>query len=688
VKKYAEIEIDLRPVDETTYAVDFRFVDPDSETDQREAANAKFDLEKLNESIYDSAEYGKVLTKGLFSDPLLVNAFQNAAVRVGDSEDKKLRFRLSIGPGVTELHAIRWETLLNPLDQSSLCTNENILFSRYLSSYDWRAIRLRPKRSMRALVVVANPSDLSNYKMTPIKAEEELGRARKALGEIAVTTLPDNGGNQRATLENIMAQLREQEFDILYLVAHGALVNDRPRLWLETDDAKTSNTSGQELAVRIKELEQRPRLVVLASCESAGDGEGNALSALGPRLAEAGVPAVLAMQGKISMDTNADFMTVFFKELQRDGQIDRAVAVARGAVRERADFWMPALFMRLRNGRIWYEAGLSTEGKKFVKWPSLIEDIRSKKCTPILGSGLFEPIFGSSSDIAQAWADEFRYPMAAYDRDSLPRVAQYLTINQSPQFPLQRYQNFLRKKLGELYRNDLTNQQLDSSEEDAVDKMITAVASKWQERHPDDSYSVLAQLPAPIYITTNLSSLLVAALTEAKRPPEIVLAPWNPYTIQRIRQFEKTNKNYNPTVEHPLVYCLFGQLSEPDSVVLTEDDYFDYLIGISENNDKVPAYVRNAFTNTSLLFIGFRMDEWNFRVLFRSIVSKSTEMTKKISHIAAQIEPEEGRIIDPDGARGYLEKYFDKSANINLFWGTAEEFLKELWQEWKKAGAK
>jgi hypothetical protein len=47
----------------------------------------------------------------------------------------------------------------------------------------------------------------------------------------------------------------------------------------------------------MSELPHHPRLVVLASCQSGGSShDGGALTALGPRLAEIGVPAVLAMQ--------------------------------------------------------------------------------------------------------------------------------------------------------------------------------------------------------------------------------------------------------------------------------------------------------------------------------------------------------------------------------------------------------
>jgi energy-coupling factor transporter ATP-binding protein EcfA2 len=102
-------------------------------------------------------------------------------------------------------------------------------------------------------------------------------------------------------------------------------------------------------------LEHRPLLVVLASCQSAGDA-ADTLTSLGPRLVRVGVAAVLAMQGKISMETAALAMPAFFRELSRDGQIDRAAAVARAASHGRPDWWLPVLFLRLYDGRIWAEA--------------------------------------------------------------------------------------------------------------------------------------------------------------------------------------------------------------------------------------------------------------------------------------------------------------------------------------------
>jgi hypothetical protein len=122
---------------------------------------------------------------------------------------------------------------------------------------------------------------------------------------------------------------------------------------LEDAQGNVAVTDGRELAARVGEMARLPLLVVLVSCQSGGRQDAEAQAALGPLLAAAGVPAVLAMQGNVSMVTMAAFVPVFFEELRRDGQIDRAMAVARGRVRQEPDAWMPILWMRLGDGRLW-----------------------------------------------------------------------------------------------------------------------------------------------------------------------------------------------------------------------------------------------------------------------------------------------------------------------------------------------
>ena len=191
----------------------------------------------------------------------------------------------------------------------------------------------------------------------------------------------------------------------------------------------------------------------------------------------------------------------------------------------------------------------------------------------------------------------------------------------------------------------------------------------------------------PIYITTIPSNLLADALVAAGKQPVVELCRWNDDVEQIPSIFDADREpDYRPTPERPLVYHLFGRLSEPDSLVLTEDDYFDYLIGVTSRNDLIPAVVRRGLADSALLFLGFDLDDWDFRVVFRSLMSQEGRNRRsKYAHVAAQIDPESSRITEAEGARRYLEEYFG-DADISIFWGSVADFGRELAQRMRRKG--
>lgn len=236
---------------------------------------------------------------------------------------------------------------------------------------------------------MANPVNVNDYNdLAPVDLDGEIKRARNSLNGITVET----AGKERPLTLPVLDQCLRKGFDILYLVCHGMLRTDGPRLCLQKEDGTASWESGEKLAHRISDMRQPPRLVVLASCQSAGTGrqiatgDENSLSqvALAQHLAAAGVPAIIAMQGNISMTTVETMMPVFFGELLEDGRIDRAMTVARGAVQERPDFWMPALFLRLRLGCIWDESEGLVKGNE-DNHPELIKNDKEEQ--PRFGRG-------------------------------------------------------------------------------------------------------------------------------------------------------------------------------------------------------------------------------------------------------------------------------------------------------------
>ena len=308
------------------------------------------DQARLHALALDPRAYGLALGQMVLADPLLTRVVAQARA-IAQQREVPLRVRLTLAADAAELHTLRWEALRDPdaPDSPLLTAGGLVSFSRYLSSADWQPVRLHPSGPQRALAVLACPSDLADYHLTPFDLDAEGLLIERSLGALPATVLAQG----QATLDTLTEHLRDG-YDILYLLAHGRSdETGETWLYLEGQDGLTRPVRGSELATRIAELRVRPQMVILGSCESAGDGHGPALLALGPRLAQVGVGAVLAMQDRITVETLGRFLPACLRAFQRDGQIDAAVAAARGTVRERPDFWVPVLFLRVPNGRLW-----------------------------------------------------------------------------------------------------------------------------------------------------------------------------------------------------------------------------------------------------------------------------------------------------------------------------------------------
>jgi hypothetical protein len=217
-----------------------------------------------------------------------------------------------------------------------------------------------------------------------------------------------------------------------------------------------------------------------------------------------------------------------------------------------------------------------------------------------------------------------------------------------------------------------------------LDELIRAADELRRTRgDPDvDPYSILASLPFPIYVTTDPSDLLSTALRSHGKNPRIGLCRWSGEADYP--DLSPDLEGYRPDEANPLVYHLFGSLRYPDSVALTADDYQDFLIAVSTNRELIPPVVRRALSDSALLFLGFRIEQGEFRVVFRSLMQQEGRgRRKRYSHVAVQIDPEESTILEPDRARRYLQEYFG-GVDVSLCWNTALAFAGELAEGWER----
>jgi hypothetical protein len=284
-------------------------------------------------------------------------------------------------------------------------------------------------------------------------------------------------------------------------------------------------------------------------------------------------------------------------------------------------------------------------------WEVLVDMIRDGTCTPFLGAGASAGVLPTGTALAARWADEHGYPLA--ERGDLARVAQYIALT----------------------RDSLWVKRL-------VAKLCTSIdiAAALQ---PGDCYDMISDLDLPIFVTTNYDDLLLHALRHKGKDPLSMVCPWNHAGGQLVGK----TYTYKPTPQRPAVYHLHGNAQNPGTIVLTEDDYLDFIVWVTQNWEKqasqshVAPAVKTALGENSLLFIGYSQNDWSFRVLMRSI--KQTGAGLGATNIAVQLSPldENADEVDRENVESYLTKYFEQfqvGNKIRLFWGTAEMFMKEL----------
>lgn len=378
-----DVELFIQPAG-AVYSASIRVATPESEADSFLATNVPIALDRgvLLALTLDSTSYGRELTTQLFTPGSALIVAWRDACRFAEGGNRPLRLRLHLAANATDIHDLRWETLHDPLTDAPFATDGRLWLARYLQSADLRPITLEPRPALSALLVVASPHDLTNYGMAEIDVEGEVGRVRQALGNLPLTIVGDVEGSvsRRATFGAIREALRAQP-TIFCLICHSKHNVNDTMLWLENDEGNTSLVEGSLLSQMFDRSDGPPLLAVLIACEGGGDSHHSGpLAALGPSLASSGIGAVVAMQAKVSINAAKRLLRTLFEEVIHDGRIDRAVSVARAALSEYDEWWVPVLWLRTKKGRLWHDAiGM----KQQTSMPGLIGEVEYRLTTKL-----------------------------------------------------------------------------------------------------------------------------------------------------------------------------------------------------------------------------------------------------------------------------------------------------------------
>ena len=151
---------------------------------------------------------------------------------------------------------------------------------------------------------------------------------------------------------------------------------------------------------------------------------------------------------------------------------------------------------------------------------------------------------------------------------------------------------------------------------------------------PSPLLRTIARLPFKLIVTTNYDRLLERALVDAGRTFRLIVQ------TATGAQDAPTNAEWTaiPPEQRPLlIYKIHGTFLERERdprapipvdrspLVVTEDDYIDFICALGDEELGVPQVVRAEMSFSTLLFLGYSLEDWDFRALYKSLVM--TELT-------------------------------------------------------------
>ncbi len=174
----------------------------------------------------------------------------------------------------------------------------------------------------------------------------------------------------------------------------------------------------------------------------------------------------------------------------------------------------------------------------------------------------------------------------------------------------------------------------------------------------------LAAIPFNIYLCTTLDRFLVNAFAELSvgRKPKQEHYQFSGGPASTIPQ---------PSELQPYLYQLYGDISDDDSLVLSESDYLNFLVNIVKGTPRLPALLAAELADekTSFLFLGFGFDNWNVRVLLHAL------QTHGHRNLSFALEgPDFFR--NPDWTRAAL--FFEQEHKIEFRQHSWQDFAAEL----------
>jgi hypothetical protein len=259
-----------------------------------------------------------------------------------------------------------------------------------------------------------------------------------------------------------------------------------------------------------------------------------------------------------------------------------------------------------------------------VHWDSIVRGIKRDQCVPFLGAGVNA---GTSLPMGAEVAIQLLNRLLDKQIEDWSDL-----IEVTPTALLAGYPDLTRARVQDLARV-ASHLELEGGYPAVVDYLKDIILDEGQE--PSQILRVLARLPIRLIVTTNYDRLLERSFSLENQPSPQVLS-------QKIGGFasaEMTEWQSRLAGPDRVIYKLHGSFDDDSpNLVISEDDYIDFLAIMANENVGVPRQIRAAIKTSVVLFLGYGLEDWDVRSIY-SLLIGSKEQRAQQKSFAIQRDP-------------------------------------------------
>jgi hypothetical protein len=299
-----------------------------------------------------------------------------------------------------------------------------------------------------------------------------------------------------------------------------------------------------------------------------------------------------------------------------------------------------------------------------LQWDMIIDAIHTGRCVPFLGAGV-----NASTPDYKGLPLGGEVAIRLVERllgSNIPDPSRLVSRQPGPLGD--KYQDLMRLRLQDLARVALHVQV--SGDQVYLMRLLQEILPDL-ECNPSRLLETLARLPLRLIVTTNFDRLMESALRQNEKPePLVIVQPLKGFSAREQLLLQDALAASDRLVLYK-IHGTFGDQNadtehgDGSSVIVSEEDYIEFLTVAAVKNTGVPSLISEQMVDSVLLFLGYGLEDWDFRTIYKVLVEELPARKRRRS-FAIQKNPSQ-----------FWAKYW-ASKNVEIYDIDLQDFAVEL----------